>query len=235
MRICSPATASRPTPSDLDDPLCARGRARHRCARPGRPAPHPHCDRTACGRPAFCRKRQGAALRHPDRGSLGQGTRGHLGPVRHGAGDLDHAGGADEGRAGASGPAFLCRLGRAAEVSPLRQGGAPDTLVFPNAKPGKSISDTSLTAVLRRMGRNGLTAHGFRSTFRDWCAEATNYPRDVAEAALAHLNRDRVEAAYAGGDLLTKRMQMINSLAIHCASPALARIIHDGAAQGFTA
>jgi integrase len=77
-------------------------------------------------------------------------------------------------------------------------------LVFPNTK-GTALSDMTLTAVLRRMGRNDITVHGFRSTFRDWCAESTNYPRDVAEMALAHTIGDKVEAAYRRGDLFKKR------------------------------
>ncbi len=76
-------------------------------------------------------------------------------------------------------------------------------LVFEGAKPGRPISDMTLTMLLRRMGRN-CTAHGFRSSFRDWAAEATNFPREVAEAALAHSVADRVEVAYRRSDLLEK-------------------------------
>ena len=107
-----------------------------------------------------------------------------------------------------------------AEVAALREGDAPDALVFPSARRDRPLSDMTLTAVLRRMGRGDLTAHGFRSTFRDWCAEATNYPREVAEAALAHVNRDKVEAAYARGDLLAKRVQLMTAWATFCANPA---------------
>ena len=63
----------------------------------------------------------------------------------------------------------------------------------------------TLTAVLRRMGRGDLTAHGFRSTFRDWAGETTGHPREVIEAALAHRLKDKAEAAYARGDLFAKR------------------------------
>ena len=91
-------------------------------------------------------------------------------------------------------------------------------LVFPSSKEGKPLSDMSLTAVLRRMGRGDLTAHGFRSTFRDWAAEATNYPRDLAEMALAHSIGDKVEAAYRRGDMLTKRFRMMNEWAKYCAT-----------------
>jgi len=81
-------------------------------------------------------------------------------------------------------------------------------LVFPNTK-GDMLSDMTLTAVLRRMNRSDITAHGFRSTFRDWCSERTNYPRDVAEMALAHAIGDKVEAAYRRGDLFEKRRRMM--------------------------
>ncbi|MDD4978725.1 MAG: tyrosine-type recombinase/integrase [Gallionella sp.] len=80
--------------------------------------------------------------------------------------------------------------------------------VFPNNK-GTQLSDMTLTAVLRRMGRGNITAHGFRSTFRDWCSERTNYPRDVAEMALAHTISDKVEAAYRRGDLFEKRRRLM--------------------------
>jgi integrase len=72
--------------------------------------------------------------------------------------------------------------------------------------------------VLRRMGRGDITVHGFRSTFRDWCAEAVGnaFPREVCEHALAHSLPDKVEAAYRRGDLLTKRIELMRALAEHC-------------------
>ena len=63
--------------------------------------------------------------------------------------------------------------------------------------------------LLRRMGRDDLTAHGFRSTFRDWAAERTNFPSEVAEMALAHAVGDKVEAAYRRGDLFEKRRRLM--------------------------
>ena len=74
----------------------------------------------------------------------------------------------------------------------------------------------SLTAVLRRMKRDDLTVHGFRSTFRDWAAESTAYPQHVAEMALAHSIGDKVEAAYRRGDLFTKRTRMMEDWAQFC-------------------
>jgi len=87
-------------------------------------------------------------------------------------------------------------------------------LVFP-APRGGPLSDMTLTAVMRRMGVNAVP-HGFRSTFRDWCSERTNYPRDLAEQALAHALESKVEAAYRRGDALEKRRAMMNDWAAYC-------------------
>lgn len=88
------------------------------------------------------------------------------------------------------------------------------TLVFESeAKPGKPISDMSMIAVLRRMGRNGITVHGFRSTFRDWAGETTGFPREVIEAALAHGIKDKAEVAYARSDLFDKRRDLMDAWA----------------------
>ena len=89
-------------------------------------------------------------------------------------------------------------------------------LVFESeSKPGKPISDMSMTAVLRRMGRDGITVHGFRSTFRDWAGETTGFPREVIEAALAHSIKDKAEAAYARSDLFDKRRMLMDAWARH--------------------
>jgi integrase len=68
-------------------------------------------------------------------------------------------------------------------------------------------------------GRGDLTVHGFRSTFRDWAAERTNFAREVAEMALAHTVGDKVEAAYRRGDLFHKRRQLAEAWARFCAAP----------------
>lgn len=91
-----------------------------------------------------------------------------------------------------------------------------DDLVFPGTRSGRPLSDMSLTAVLRRMGRGDLTAHGFRSTFRDWASELTAYPADVAEMALAHTIKNPVEAAYRRGDLFEKRARLMADWARYC-------------------
>ena len=102
----------------------------------------------------------------------------------------------------------------AAAIASLGPRRADDALVFESEmKPGKPISDMSMTAVLRRMGRNGITVHGFRSTFRDWAGEKTGFPREVIEAALAHGIKDKAEAAYARSDLFDKRRDLMEAWA----------------------
>ncbi len=88
--------------------------------------------------------------------------------------------------------------------------------VFPGTKEAKPLSDMSLTAVLKRMERQDLTAHGFRSTFRDWASEMTAYPREVCEMALAHTISNKTEAAYRRGDLFDKRLQLMDEWAQFC-------------------
>ena len=88
-------------------------------------------------------------------------------------------------------------------------------LVFPAPRKGV-LSDMTLGAVLKRMGRPDLTAHGFRSTFRDWAGETTAYPREVIEHALAHQLKDKAEAAYARGTLFEKRRSLMDDWAKHC-------------------
>jgi len=81
------------------------------------------------------------------------------------------------------------------------------------------LSNMALTAVLRRMDYGNITTHGFRSSFRDWAAERTNYPRDVAERALAHGIKDKTEAAYERTTLFDKRRKLMEAWAKFCVSP----------------
>jgi len=92
--------------------------------------------------------------------------------------------------------------------------------VFPGHKRGSHLSNMAMMQVLKRLGRTGITVHGFRSTFRDWCAESTNYPSDVAEMALAHTLRDKTEAAYRRGDLFEKRARLMADWARYCSKIA---------------
>lgn len=95
------------------------------------------------------------------------------------------------------------------EVMPLRDERAGD-LVFPGQKRGKPLSDVALSKALHiAAGTKDVTVHGLRSTFRDWAAEDTDYPREVAEMALAHAISNKVEAAYRRGDLFMRRKEMM--------------------------
>ncbi len=85
--------------------------------------------------------------------------------------------------------------------------------VFPGRFGAKPLSDRAFLMALRRMHRNDITTHGFRSTFRDWAAEQTNFPRAVCEAALAHSLRDKTEAAYHRTDLFERRRELMTAWA----------------------
>jgi len=89
--------------------------------------------------------------------------------------------------------------------------------VFPGAKAEQPLSNMALLMLLRRMGRDDLTAHGFRSSFRDWAGDCTDFPREVAEMVLAHTVGDRVEAAYRRGDGFEKRRLLAEEWAKYCA------------------
>lgn len=94
-------------------------------------------------------------------------------------------------------------------------------LLFPG-RAKKPLSNMVGLQLLKRMGRADLTVHGFRSTFRDWAGEATAHPREVIEHALAHLLKDKAEAAYARGDLLAKRRALMADWGAYCDRPAMA-------------
>jgi integrase len=81
--------------------------------------------------------------------------------------------------------------------------------VFPGGKLGQPLSNMAFLMLLRRMKRDDLTAHGFRSTFRDWASERTNFPGEVAEMALAHTVSGKVEQAYRRGDLFDRRRRLM--------------------------
>lgn len=108
--------------------------------------------------------------------------------------------------------AALAVFQRAAD---LRVGGSD--LVFPGAKRGKPLSDMTLLKVLRDM-KLPATVHGFRSAFRDWCAEETNFPGEVAEAALAHAIPNKVEAAYRRTDFFEKRRNLMDAWGAYCSA-----------------
>ena len=94
--------------------------------------------------------------------------------------------------------------------------GAGSLLIFPGRSGTKPLSNMVFLMALRRMNVP-ITAHGFRSSFRDWAAEATNLPSEVAEMALAHTIENRVEAAYRRGDLLAKRHDLMKQWSAYVA------------------
>lgn len=96
--------------------------------------------------------------------------------------------------------------------------GLSEQWVFPTPRGDEPMSTNAMLKVLERMGVE-VTTHGFRSAFRDWAAETTNFPREVVEMALAHSIRDKVEAAYRRGDLFAKRAELMRQWAAFCESP----------------
>jgi integrase len=102
-----------------------------------------------------------------------------------------------------------------------------EDLVFPSAKSGRPMSDMTLAAVLKRL-KVPATVHGMRSTFRDWAEEATAFPHEVKEAALAHAVRNKTEAAYRRTDLFDKRRDMMEAWASF-AGGAGAKVVRLGA------
>ncbi len=109
-----------------------------------------------------------------------------------------------------------------AAVALLQSLNVDGEIVFPGSRSKSYLSDMTLSSVLRRMDRGDITVHGFRSTFRDWCSEApgNSFPREVCEHALAHSLPDKVEAAYRRGDLLDKRVLLMQAWADFCAKPS---------------
>ena len=102
-------------------------------------------------------------------------------------------------------------------VEKMKELSSSKSLVFPGVS-GKQMSDATLAKVLRAagIGKEQATVHGMRSAFRDWVSEETNFPGDVAEAALAHIVKNKVEAAYRRGNLLAKRHEMMSAWAGYC-------------------
>jgi integrase len=88
--------------------------------------------------------------------------------------------------------------------------------IFPGRTPAAPLSNMALLMTLGRMSRGGITAHGFRSTFRDWAAERTNVSNEVVEMALAHATGNKTEAAYRRTDFFEKRRGLMDVWAEYC-------------------
>jgi integrase len=97
--------------------------------------------------------------------------------------------------------------------------------VFPGRQASRPLSGMALETVLHRMKVQNATVHGFRSAFRDWAAERTNFPNEVCEAALAHVIENKAEAAYRRGDLFDKRRKLMETWAAYCATPKAGKVV----------
>jgi integrase len=114
---------------------------------------------------------------------------------------------------------------RALEVVSALHEARDGDFVFPGQKAGKPLSVMALEMVLRRMKVEAATVHGFRSGFRDWAAETTNFPNEVCEAALAHVIENKAEAAYRRGDLFEKRRKPMEAWAAYCAASNSGKVV----------
>ena len=92
--------------------------------------------------------------------------------------------------------------------------------VFPGAYSSKAIGKNTPRWLVRQLIGRRVTVHGFRSSFRDWAAERTSFPREIAEAALAHAVPSQVEAAYRRTDFFDRRRKLMDTWASYCAQPA---------------
>ena len=107
-----------------------------------------------------------------------------------------------------------------AAVQPLNTKASQSAAIFPGTK-GKGLSGMAMAMLMRRMGQSE-TVHGFRSTFRDWAAERTSFAHEACEIALAHTISNKAEAAYRRGDMLEKRLKLMEAWATYCANPVAA-------------
>ena len=114
---------------------------------------------------------------------------------------------------------------RALEIVKAMYEARNSNFVFAGQKLGKPLLVTALLMLLRRMKIENATVHGFRSTFRDWAAECTNFSNEVCEAALAHAIGNKVEAAYRRGDLFDKRRNLMDAWAAYCATPKVDKVV----------
>jgi integrase len=108
---------------------------------------------------------------------------------------------------------------RAIEILQGRYETRTSPYVFPGWKRGEHLSNMAMLTLLQQKISLPVTTHGFRSSFRQWCAERTNFPRELAEASLAHTNPDQTEAAYQRSDLLDPRRRLMEAWAAYCTRP----------------
>jgi integrase len=106
--------------------------------------------------------------------------------------------------------------GRALAILEKLAAAKTSDFIFPGQRPSQGLSGMALEMMLRRMKAEGATIHGFRSSFRDWAGNETHFPRELAEAALAHVIGDKSEQAYRRGDALEKRRALMEAWAAYC-------------------
>ena len=158
----------------------------------------------------------GARIRHPDGGALRRGIGGALGRNRLRRESLDGSGRADEGGARASRSVVGSRA-RHPQGNGGRAGRANSC--SPASGPAVRFRAWRSKCCLRRIG-SPYTAHGFRSSFRDWAGNETHFPRELAEHALAHVIGDKAEQAYRRSDALARRRELMDAWARHCEGAA---------------
>jgi integrase len=119
---------------------------------------------------------------------------------------------------------------RAIEILEEMEKAKVGDFIFPGAKRGRPLSNMAADMLLRRMKAGDVTTHGFRSSFRDWAGELTTFPREVAEAALAHAVGDETELAYRRGDALAKRRKLMDAWASYIAKAPGGNVVKFGKA-----
>ena len=115
------------------------------------------------------------------------------------------------------------------EAAKALSDGEPESLIFPSVT-GRMLSDSTMSKLVRELGI-GCVPHGMRSSFREWAAERTNIPREVAEEALAHVNPNKVESAYQRSDLFDRRRELMNSWTAYLAAENAASVPMQGAGR----
>jgi integrase len=115
-------------------------------------------------------------------------------------------------------------LGILKKLSAVRTG----EFIFPGNRRGKPLSSMAIAMLLRRMKAGKITAHGFRSSFRDWCADVAHAPREIAEACLAHSVGSAVERSYLRSDVLERRRPLLKAWAEYCEGRNVANVVAIG-------
>ena len=110
---------------------------------------------------------------------------------------------------------------RALEIIERAEALRDGKFIFPGQRRGQPLSNMAMSMLMRRLGAEAFTVHGFRSSFRDWAGECTSFPREVAEAALAHQVGDETERAYRRGDALAKRRKLMDAWARFLDAPEI--------------